>query len=358
MPRVNLIGWDNGVGLSRDLRLIEHTLREAGIEVHRQPARGRGKLRKWLGPWAQRARLACRRALGRERYDLNIMLEHIKPEFLRAADRNAFIPNPEWCLPGDVRRLRHVDSVMTKTRHAEGIFHDHGCGIAPIGFTSGDRHLPGVERRRTFLHLAGRSSAKRTRMVMETWVRHPEWPMLTVVQHPRMADFRPQAANIVHRVDYLDDAELREIQNANLFHLCPSETEGFGHYIVEAMSVGAIVLATDAEPMNELVTPERGILMRFARTDRQQLATRYLVDADALEAAVAVALAMDEVQLRAKREAARAFFLDNDAAFRMRLVDAVVALAGAPVRHAEDRVQPRAVDAYPDPAGALPAAQA
>lgn len=329
MPRVNLIGWDNGVGLSRDLRLIEHVLREAGMQVHLQPARGRGKLRKWLGPWLQRARFGGRRLLGRERYDLNIMLEHVKPEYLQAADRNAFIPNPEWCLPSDVRRLRHIDRVMTKTRHAEGLFEARGCDVAPIGFTSSDRHLPGVERRRTFLHLAGRSSAKRTRMVLETWARHPEWPLLTVVQHPRIADFRPAAANIVHRVDYLDDAELREIQNTNLFHVCPSETEGFGHYIVEALSVGAIVLTTDAEPMNELVTPERGILMPYARTDRQQLAQRYLVEAEALEAAVASALALNDEECANMQAEARRFFLENDLAFRSRLVDAVRGLAGA-----------------------------
>lgn len=358
MPRVNLIGWDNGVGLSRDLRLIEHTLREAGLEVHRQPARGRGKLRKWLGPWLQRARLAGRRVLGRKRYDLNIMLEHVKPEFLGAADRTAFIPNPEWCLPGDVRRLRHIDSVMTKTRHAEGIFQGHGCGVAPIGFTSGDRHLPGVERRRTFLHLAGRSSAKRTRMVMETWARHPEWPVLTVVQHPRMADFRPQAANIVHRVDYLDDAELRELQNANLFHVCPSETEGFGHYIMEALSVGAIVLTTDAEPMNELVNEERGVLMPYARTERQGLATRYLVETQALEAAVETVLALDADACRAKQIAARDFFLRNDSLFRERLVEAVMSLVCMQTaRGGVVPPSPAGPTDLSDRAGAIPVAQ-
>lgn len=330
MLRVNLIGWDNGVGLSRDLRLIEHVLREAGLQVHLQPARGRGKLRKWLGPWLQRARFGGGRLLRRERYHLNIMLEHVKPEYLQAAERNAFIPNPEWCLPSDLRRLRHVDGIMTKTRHAAAIFQRHRGNVAPIGFTSSDRYLPGVERRRTFLHLAGRSSAKRTRMVLETWMRHPEWPTLTIVQHPRMADFRPRAANIVHRVDYLDDAELREIQNANLFHVCPSETEGFGHYIVEALSVGAIVLTTDAEPMNELVTRERGILMPHARTGTQQLAVRYLVESEALETAVATALALSDGECARLREEARRFFLANDLAFRSRLVDAVRSLAGSP----------------------------
>lgn len=354
MHHVNLIGWDNGVGLSRDLRLIERALREAGFQVAIQPARGRGKLRKWFGPWLQRAGIAGRRLLGRKRFDLNLMLEHIAPEFLGAAARNAFIPNPEWCLPRDVRRLRRVDRVLTKTAHATDIFRNLGCGVAPIGFTSDDRHLPDVPRRRTFLHLAGRSSAKRTRLVLETWARHPEWPTLTVVQHPRMADFRPQAANIVHRVDYLHDAELKEIQNANLFHLCPSETEGFGHYIVEALSVGAIVLATDAAPMNELVTAERGIPVPFARTGRQQLATRYLVEAEALEAAVASALALDEDACRAKQAAARGFFLRNDAVFRERLVETVAALVG---RSEAQREPFPAVDS-PEPGEALPVAQA
>ena len=74
MPHVNLIGWDNGVGLSRDLRLIEQVLREAGFKVSLQPARGRGKLRKWLGPWWQRARLTTRRFMGRKRFALNIIV--------------------------------------------------------------------------------------------------------------------------------------------------------------------------------------------------------------------------------------------------------------------------------------------
>jgi hypothetical protein len=41
------------------------------------------------------------------------------------------------------------------------------------------------------------------------------------------------ACNIDYRSDYLDDVELRRLQNESLFHLCPSETEGWGHYLVE-----------------------------------------------------------------------------------------------------------------------------
>ena len=59
---------------------------------------------------------------------------------------------------------------------------------------------------------------ERTRMVLETWARHPEWPLLTVVQHPRIADFRPAAANIVHRVDYLDDVPWEEDEAARAWY--------------------------------------------------------------------------------------------------------------------------------------------
>ncbi|MFT3754756.1 MAG: glycosyltransferase [Pseudoxanthomonas sp.] len=318
-----MIAWDNGVGLSRDLRLIEQILTDAGMQVDFQPGRGRGKLRKWFGPPLRRVKFAVRRALHRPRHDVNLMLEHIRPELLGGASRNVFIPNPEWCLKSDRRSLSKIDRILAKTHHAVDIFRREGCNVEWMGFTSVDRLQPQVERRHGFFHLAGRSSAKRTRLLLEVWARHPEWPLLTVVQHPKMADFRPQADNIVHRIDYIDDAELQRLQNENLFHLCPSETEGFGHYLMEALSVGAITLVTDAEPMNELVTAERGVLIPFSETRPQELATRYLVDAAAVEAAVEAALALTPLQIEARSAAARDFYVRNDAAFRRQLVAAM-----------------------------------
>ena len=134
---------------------------------------------------------------------------------------------------------------------------------------------------------------------------------------------------IAHLNDYCSPAELRRLQNENLFHLCPSETEGFGHYLMEALGVGAVVLSTDAPPMNELVTAERGILIPYATTRPQNLGTRYQVDVAGIEAAVEAALALDDADIAAKRRAARDYFLTNDAAFRRRLPQAVGTLVGA-----------------------------
>ena len=324
---LNLIVWDNGVGLSRDLRLLAAALREAGFEVHLSPI-GRGKLRKWLRPLWMRAKLFSRRLRGGAlRFDANIMLEHIRPEDMPAAARNFFIPNPEWCLPSDVALLDKVDAVLAKTHHARDIFAARDCRVAEIGFTSEDRYDPSIPRARTFFHLAGRSRNKGTQRLIALWRRHPEWPLLTVVQSPREAvPIEPAAANIVHRVDYIDDAELRMLQNGNWFHICSSETEGFGHYLVEAMSVGAVASTTDAPPMSELVQPDRGILVPYERMDTQFLANTYFFDEAAAEAAIERMIVMPDDELERMGANARAWFLRNDSGFSERLRRALTPL--------------------------------
>ena len=322
---LNLIAWDNGVGLTRDLRLLADALRHAGFDVHLTRI-GRGKLRKWLRPTWVRSQLWWQRLRHGSalRFDANVMLEHVRAEHLPAARLNLFIPNPEWCLPSDVALFDRVDAVLTKTRHAGPIFASRGCREAHIGFTSEDRHDPTVTRERTFFHLAGRSRNKGTQSLLELWRRHPQWPLLTVVQSPREAKvFTPPVDNIDHRVDYIDDAQLRHLQNRNRFHLCPSETEGFGHYLVEAMSVGAVTITTDAPPMNELVAADRGMLVGYARTGTQFLATTYHFDDAAMEAAVLRALSLEDDELASLGANARDWFLRNDRRFSARLKQAI-----------------------------------
>ncbi|AXK73680.1 glycosyltransferase [Lysobacter sp. TY2-98] len=341
MPRLNLIAWNNGVGLTRDLALLASALRSRGFTVH-VTAIGRGKLRKWFRPlvmtWRGRLRKLVMR---RPAHDVNIMLEHVRREDLGSAVATLFIPNPEWCVPVDVERLPLVQGVLAKTRHAEAIFAARGLWTRYIGFTSEDRFDPAVKRERTFFHLAGRSVNKGTNVLIEAWKRHPEWPQLVIVQSPRTATtIDPPVSNITHRIDYIDDVELRNLQNASRVHVCCSETEGFGHYLVEAMSVGAFVLTTDGAPMNELVDETRGICVPCNRTGSQHLATTYFVDEAALEAAIERALAMSDEELDATGAAARAWYLQNDAAFPDRLRTAIDAFTADVLHRAAVEPQP------------------
>lgn len=328
--RVNLIGSNNGVGLSRDLDLLALALRQIGHKVTITGI-GRGKLRKWLRPPVLRFLHAGRRAIGFEpKHDVNIMLEHIRPEHLGSARLNVFVPNPEWCFPADLDRLPEVDAVWTKTRHAEALFSGKGTSLAFIGFTSKDRLDAGVTRERRFFHLAGRSSHKGTQALINLWRKHPEWPMLTIVQNPRIAiPIQPPCLNIEHLIDHLDDDTLLQLQNACLFHLCPSETEGFGHYLVESLSAGAVTITTDAPPMNELIGAGRGLCVGVAATSDHGLATTHFIDPDAMAVAVEKALALDDVAVREIGESARAWYLKNHLEFPARLDAAFTRLTDA-----------------------------
>lgn len=328
MLRVNLIARDNGFGLSRHLRLLHDALAGAGFTVTVSGIR-RGALRKAWHPLRLRAGTLARRLAGRgaQRWDVNLMLERVRPEYLATARRNVLIPHPEWFDERDRPWLPRLDRAFALTRHAVPIFESMGMRVDYTGFTSEDLRDRSVPRERAFFHLAGRSRNKGTATLLALWRRHPEWPRLTVLQSPRTAQPGPVAPNITHRVDFIPDAELRRIQNAHRFHLCPSETEGFGHYLVEAMGVGAVVVTLDAPPMNEMIAPGRGALITPSHAGRQSLATTYFYDEAAMRAAVERLLAMPDAALERIGAAARAWFEDNDRAFKARIAEALRALA-------------------------------
>lgn len=327
MIRVNLIARDNGFGLSRHMELLHDALAEAGFEVTVSGIR-RGALRKALHPLKLRANRLIRRWSGREakRWDVNLMLERVRPEYLATAHRNVLLPHPEWFDERDRAWLPRLDRVFALTRHATPIFEALGVRVDYTGFTSADQLDAVVPRERAFFHLAGRSSNKGTDTLLATWQTHPEWPQLTVLQSPRVARAVVKASNISHRIDYIPDAELKRLQNAHRFHLCPSETEGFGHYLVEAMGVGAVTVTLDAPPMNEMITPQRGALIAPSHTGTQSLATTYFYDAAALEAVIERLLATPAAELERMGAAARAWFADNDRTFRVRIATAIRAL--------------------------------
>ncbi|RAP56872.1 glycosyltransferase [Oleiagrimonas sp. MCCC 1A03011] len=332
VPSINLVARDNGVGLSRDLGVLGETLRAGGFDVTVTGIRG-GKLTKWLRPPAKRIEWRYRRVRGKHvapRFDVNIMLEHIWPDDLPFARHNVLMPNPEWFLPRDRRYLGDIDLVLAKTRHAERIFRRLNKPVMYTGFTGRCRFDPEQPRKATFFHLAGRSHAKGTERLLALWRRHPEWPLLTVVQNPRTARPGPPAANIHHHVGYIDDAELRRLQNTHRFHLCPSETEGFGHYIAEAMTVGALTVTVDAAPMNELITPERGLLVPCERTGTQHLATTHFFDEAAMEQAIETAIRIDKNRLEQMGQAARTWHRENRENFGLRLINALHRLLDEP----------------------------
>ncbi|GGA28949.1 glycosyltransferase [Dyella nitratireducens] len=313
--RCQLIARDNGAGLSRDLPLLAHALQRAGCSTHITGLPHRGRFAEWL----------TRMQLARKphAFDVNVMLERIRPEFLRAAKRSVLIPNPEYFRPQDKAALPLMDAVWVKTRHAERLFQALGANTRYIGFTSADRYDANVLRQHAFFHGPGRSGNKGTQALLALWRKHPEWPMLTVAWRRKRVEIEPLPANVTLIREHLSDAEYRRLQNEHRFHLCPSQTEGFGHYVVEAMSCHAVVVTLDAEPMNELVTGARGVLVAAHVIGTQDLATTYGFTEVAMEAAIERCLSMDVATAEHVGHAARAWYERNHAGFADRLREAL-----------------------------------
>ncbi|MGC6464400.1 MAG: glycosyltransferase [Akkermansiaceae bacterium] len=303
--KINLIARTNGVGLDRDVDLVAATLEAAGHLITRSHCREIPFWRQWSPT--------------RPRFDLNIFMERVFPRWISSAHSNVLIPNQERFPERHLRLLGKINHVLCKSEHALEIFSRHHPSCHLSRFTSQDLYLPDVERTfPSFLHLAGRSTLKGTSTLLELWQRHPEWPELLLLQHRENApDSVPE--NVTLRADYVPEEELHKLLNSRTIHLCPSLSEGWGHYIVEAMACKAVVITTDGPPMNELVSPERGRLVKVASSAPRHLGTNFHVDPTSLEQTISDLLSSSTSSLKETGDRARDWFLANDTEFRKSL---------------------------------------
>lgn len=306
MAHLNIIARTNGVGLDRDVDLIHDVATAAGYQVTVSHCRSIPFYANWFG--------------GKQEFDANIFLERIFPRWLGSARLNLLIPNQERFPQRHVPRLAKIDHILCKSEHALEIFSEIHPSCHFTGFTSSNLNDPAIPRfQNGILHLAGRSTLKGTETVLQLWEKHPEWPTLTLLQHK---DNAPESvpANVKLITDYLSDKEIVKLINEHPIHLCPSLSEGWGHYIVEAMSCGALVITTDGPPMNELVRPDRGILVKAPKTEARHLGTNFIVTPSALEAAIERTLTMPEQERERLNQAARQWASSNHQAFEQRFI--------------------------------------
>lgn len=306
---VRIVARTNGVGIDRDVRILADALAASGVRTGVSHHRAISPLRRLFDPG--------------EPEDCIIFLERIRTRWLRRGRRHVLIPNQERYPERQVRLLRHADRILVKSRHAFEIFARHHPDVRFTGFTSFDRSIPDiVPDYGRFCHLAGGSGLKGTATLIDVWARHPEWPTLTVLFHRRGADIDPPP-NVELIREYLDDDALRRLQAGCGVHVCTSLSEGWGHYIVEAMSCSALVLTTDGPPMHEIVRPDRGILVPWRESAPRKMGTNFFVDPDRLEQSIEAVLAMPEAERAALGRAGRVWFETNDREFRTCLAEAL-----------------------------------
>lgn len=255
---VNVLSRKNGKGLEMDQKILTDALGELGCQV-----------RSWDFHSQTTEKLYA---------DVNIFFEILNPAWFPYAAKNWFVPNPEWYCQ-DLALLDELHLILCRTREVERIFKDLKKPTFFLGFTSKDCYDPLIEKDYTlFFHLAGGSIQKGSMPILSIWQNNFQLPLLTVIKHHHHLNPKHNKLNWISHI--VDAATLSTMQNRHGIHLCPSETEGFGHYIMEALSTKAVVITTDAPPMNEFVS---NFLVPYQFTAPKALGINYYVDQEKLE---------------------------------------------------------------------------
>jgi len=204
-----------------------------------------------------------------------------------------------------------------------------GCRSEFIGFFSKDHLDEQVPRDYTRFFHACSSQFKGTKRLLETWQKHPEWPELVAVinNNPTVPDDMG-GPNIRAIRQPMSDEEIKHLQNSYAFHLCTSEAEGFGHYLMESMSCRALVFTTNGPPMTELVDSSRGVLLdRLDGTKPLGLSHSYFFTPESLEREVERAMKMDRATIDQIGARAREFFLQSNETFLATFPEVIRSLA-------------------------------
>ncbi|MEW1679341.1 glycosyltransferase, partial [Streptomyces noursei] len=235
------MSFENGAGLSTDLRLLRSVLEPAGYQV-----------RFW--DFRDPDMPPC---------DLAVFVETLAPPLVPATRRTAAIVNAEYLTPEARTALDDVDEVWTKTLELHHKLTDDGVRCHYTGFLAEDLYDPSTPRALECVHVAGYSSAKGTEEVLRAWQAHPQLPPLHLVagwdltEKTGWPDDEVMPAGVL-RHHWLERDQLAALMNRCLIHVCPSRAEGWGHHIAEGLLMGAAVVTTDASPMHEHVRPEWG----------------------------------------------------------------------------------------------------
>jgi hypothetical protein len=247
-------------------------------------------------------------------FDINIFIDQPSYFWTFAAKLNWLIPNPECFLHEWIDLLKNIDLVLCKNILSQKIFNNLSVKTAYTRFTSPDARRS-TKKEKKVLHSRGKSPFKNTDLVFNTWCLNNNMPSLTLIESPQSIRQIPENTNITYIPAYLSQEELRHHQNSHIFHLCPSISEGFGHYINEAISISAITLTTNAPPMNELVTEDRGLLIDPEAEAPMRIGRCYYITEKALKLAIEKAFDMNDDEILKMGLNARKYYEESQAFF-------------------------------------------
>jgi FkbM family methyltransferase len=310
------------------------------------------------------------------RADLQFYIEHATCDF--PATHSYLLVNHEFFFDWDLQavsgRGRCCEAALCKTAHAQKLLESMGVPTLLTKFTTPAATTTesltvnvtanAVAHDTTLLiHLAGTSMLKGTEALLRAWVggggldiagvtlfvtrelgplhSSPDITYWNSLAHAPLAQFRTSGGIVVKNVETygnivmcrhrVDDDTFADLVASAAYHVCPSATEGWGHIINQARAAGAVVIAPDLAPMNELVDAESGVLIPTTESSTASVGNtlrmyrKYYppiiassavthVDAPALMGAIKRALQLTDAERARMGRAARARY-DADTAY-------------------------------------------
>ncbi|CRX38901.1 glycosyltransferase [Estrella lausannensis] len=278
--KIRVIGEFNQKGLSKDIKILTDEISNLGHCVEA------------VDFYRLKGKKAGDPAI--EQVDIQILIQDFADSILSFGKKNYFIPNPEFC-SATLKQLKKADLILARTQEVDRIFTGYNLPVFYLGFIGQDRKLEDCEKDfRKFLHVKGSSPMKGTVEVLMGW--HSSFPPLTIIDH--VSKYKKIPKNVLLIPHFVPDQQLKELQNSCGIHICPSKTEGFGHYLIEAMSAGAVVITVDAPPMNEFID-DPAFLIQPIKVTKQSYADIYHISPEGAREAVVNVLKMDPSQLEA-----------------------------------------------------------
>jgi hypothetical protein len=307
----------NGIGLERDCKLLGDWLVERGhfvcLQQYDAPAPKEDQLHYGI-------------------YDLGFFIETMAEHLVPMAKRWHYIANPEWLKAEYVRPIqRHCDKIIAKTRDAERTLRERFSNVYYSGFLASSKRDTSIPRVPECLHIGGNSGHRGTAAVISAWREYRYWdneslPPLTVISNSKQIEAVDcPGITFIRRAT---DEQLKLLQNSCLFHLQPSEYEGFGHALHESQSVGAILLTTGAGPMAECHAPFE---MKVKETKKAHQATLYCVSPQEIREAVPRMAALPNYEIARMQLEARARFEKGNAEFTERFEQLLAVSEGAAI---------------------------
>jgi glycosyltransferase involved in cell wall biosynthesis len=140
-----------------------------------------------------------------------------------------------------------------------------------------------------FIHTPGTSIWKGTKEILDCWTSTRGLPPLELYMDEGSYNYLMRGAygkwvswysrsTVNLHFGMMDRVAFSKLTAEAAFLMCPSLSEGYGHYINQARASGAVIITTDAPPMNELIlSSDMGVLVptRIATYEKMMLGGDY-----------------------------------------------------------------------------------